>query len=122
MLFGFGSVILFLIISVSISLFVVLLPFFISKYITKTYNPYKEKNSRYECGFDPITNDTAKFNIKYYLVGILFIIFDIEISFLFPWALMLKHIGWLGFSSMMIFLFVLTIGFIYELYQGALDW
>ena len=122
MFFGFGPILLFLFISVVISFAVVLLPFFISKFVTKTYKPYGEKQSAYECGFDPETKQNNKFNVKYYLVGILFIIFDIEIAFLFPWALMLKQIGWLGFASMMIFLFVLTLGFIYEFCKGALNW
>ena len=119
---GFGTIFLFTFISVVISAAVVLLPFFISRYITKTYKPYGEKNSPYECGFNPEQGRIIKFNVKYYIVGVLFIIFDLEIAFLFPWAVAFKTLGWPGFWSMMIFLSVLTVGFIYEWSKGALDW
>ena len=76
--------------------------------------PDKEKQSPYECGFDAFEDARMKFDVRYYLVAILFIIFDLEIAFLFPWAISLGNIGILGFISMMIFLFILTIGFIYE--------
>jgi len=122
MLSGFGSILLLLFISGGVSIAIVLLPFFISKYITKTYRPDSEKNSPYECGFDPLITKSSKFNVKFYIVGVLFIIFDMEIAFLFPWAMMLKQIGWLGFSSMMFFLLVLTLGFVYEWKKGALEW
>ena len=82
----------------------------------------KAKLSPYECGFDPFEDARIPFDVRYYLVAILFIIFDLEIAFLFPWAISLGNIGLLGFSSMMIFLFILTIGFIYEWKKGALDW
>ena len=85
-------------------------------------NAYTDKNSTYECGFDPFDDSRSRFEVKFYLVAILFIIFDLEIAFLFPWAISLGNIGLLGFSSMMIFLFILTIGFIYEWKKGALDW
>ena len=85
-------------------------------------NSYNEKNSTYECGFDPFDDSRTRFEVKFYLVAILFIIFDLEIAFLFPWAISLGSIGILGFMSMMIFLFILTIGFIYEWKKGALDW
>ena len=85
-------------------------------------NPNAEKNSPYECGFEAFEDSRMKFDIRYYLVAILFIIFDLEIAFLFPWAISLGKIGLLGFTSMMIFLFILTIGFIYEWKKGALDW
>ncbi len=84
--------------------------------------PEVDKLKSYECGFDPFGNARGKFNIQFYLVAILFIIFDLEIAFLIPWALVLKDIGQLGFWSMMFFLFVLTIGFIYEWKKGALEW
>ena len=87
-----------------------------------TSKPDKEKNSPYECGFEAFEDSRMKFDVRYYLVAILFIIFDLEIAFLFPWAISLGNIGLLGFSSMMIFLFILTIGFIYEWKKGALDW
>ena len=80
------------------------------------------KTSPYECGFEAFENTRMKFDVRYYLVAILFIIFDLEIAFLFPWAISLGNIGLLGFYSMMIFLFILTIGFIYEWKKGALEW
>ena len=82
----------------------------------------KAKLSPYECGFDPFEDARIPFDVRYYLVAILFIIFDLEIAFLFPWAISLGNIGIFGFTSMMIFLFILTIGFIYEWKKGALDW
>ena len=85
-------------------------------------NPDVDKNSPYECGFEAFEDSRMKFDIRYYLVAILFIIFDLEIAFLFPWAISLGKIGLFGFISMMIFLFILTIGFIYEWKKGALDW
>ena len=88
--------------------------------------PYAAKQAPYECGFDafdlPEDNARGRFDVQFYVVSILFIIFDIEIIFLFPWAVALQKIGWFGFSSMMIFLSVLTIGFIYEWKKGALEW
>ena len=81
-----------------------------------------EKLSIYECGFEPFEDARNIFDVKFYIVALLFIIFDLEIAFLFPWAVSLGSIGILGFTSMMIFLFILTIGFIYEWKKGALDW
>ena len=85
-------------------------------------NPDDEKNSPYECGFEPFNDSRMEFDVRFYLVAILFIIFDLEIAFLFPWAISLGKIGIFGFVSMMIFLFILTVGFIYEWKKGALDW
>ena len=85
-------------------------------------NPDPEKLSAYECGFEAFGDSRMEFDVRFYLVAILFIIFDLEIAFLFPWAISLGSIGPLGFWSMMIFLFILTIGFIYEWKKGALDW
>lgn len=88
-----------------------------------TYKQYDlEKISAYECGFHPYEDTREKFNIRFYLVSILFIIFDLEITFLFPWAVSLSHSDLFGFWSMFIFLIILTIGFIYEWIKGALDW
>ncbi len=84
--------------------------------------PDIEKNSSYECGFEAFDNARNKFDVRFYLVAILFIIFDLEVAFLFPWAISLSEIGVFGFWSMIIFLIVLTIGFIYEWRQGALEW
>jgi NADH-quinone oxidoreductase subunit A len=85
-------------------------------------NPDPAKLSAYECGFDAFDDARRKFDVRFYLVAILFIIFDLEVAFLFPWAVALADIGWFGFASMMAFLAVLTIGFIYEWKKGALEW
>lgn len=85
-------------------------------------NPDPEKLSAYECGFNAFDDARMKFDIRFYLVAILFIIFDLEVAFLFPWAVSFAEIGWMGFWSMMVFLAVLTIGFIYEWKKGALEW
>ena len=85
-------------------------------------NPDKNKLAAYECGFDAFDDARSRFDVRFYLVAILFIIFDLEIAFLFPWAITLGDIGFYGFCSMMIFLGILTVGFIYEWNKGALDW
>lgn len=85
-------------------------------------NPDAEKLSPYECGFEAFEDSRTKFDVRYYLVAILFIIFDLEIAFLFPWAIVLDKIGVFGFWAMMIFLGVLVVGFIYEWKKGALEW
>jgi NADH-quinone oxidoreductase subunit A len=84
--------------------------------------PDPEKNSPYECGFEPFEDARMKFDVRYYLVAILFILFDLEIAFLFPWATVINDIGVAGFVSMMIFLSILVVGFIYEWMKGALEW
>ena len=86
------------------------------------HNPDAEKNSPYECGFEAFEDSRMKFDIRYYLVAILFIIFDLEIAFLFPWAIVIHDVGIYGLISMAIFLFILIIGFIYEWKKGALEW
>jgi NADH:ubiquinone oxidoreductase subunit 3 (subunit A) len=91
-------------------------------FIFATRKADPEKISAYECGFDPFDDARSRFDIQFYLVAILFIIFDLEVTFLFPWALSLNQVGFFGFWSMMVFLIVLTIGFIYEWRKGALDW
>ena len=90
--------------------------------IVARQKPYAEKLSAYECGFDPFDDARRRFDVRFYLVAILFIIFDLEVAFLFPWAVSLADIGGLGFLSMIAFLAVLTVGFIYEWCKGALDW
>jgi len=90
--------------------------------ILATEKPQKDKLSAYECGFEAFGDARGQFDIRFYLVAILFIIFDLEVAFLIPWAINLKAIGAFGFWSMMVFLLVLTIGFIYEWKKGALDW
>ena len=84
--------------------------------------PDAEKLQPYECGFDAFEDARMPFDVRFYLVAVLFILFDLETAFLFPWAVVLRDIGWFGFTSMMIFLAVLTIGFIYEWVKGALQW
>lgn len=95
---------------------------FIASYFIGPSLPDTEKLSSYECGFDPFGDARNKFDVKFYLVAILFIIFDLEVTFLFPWAMALGDINFFGFWSMMIFLIILTIGFIYEWKKGALEW
>jgi NADH-quinone oxidoreductase subunit A len=84
--------------------------------------PDAEKNSPYECGFEAFEDARMKFDVRYYLVAILFILFDLEIAFLFPWAVSLDSIGFFGFMAMMVFLTILVVGFVYEWMKGALDW
>ena len=111
------TIIIFLVISLILSL-----GFLILNFAFSPKNPDPEKLSAYECGFEPFNDSRMEFDIRFYLVAILFIIFDLEIAFLFPWAITLGNIGYFGFFSMMLFLFILTIGFIYEWKKGALDW
>jgi len=94
----------------------------VAPFLIAVKNPDPEKVSAYECGFDPFDDARMKFDVRFYLVAILFIIFDLEVAFLFPWAVAFADVGWFGFWSMMIFLGVLTIGFIYEWRKGALEW
>jgi len=94
----------------------------VAPFLVAYRKPDPEKVSAYECGFDAFDDARMKFDIRFYLVSILFIIFDLEVAFLFPWAVAFKDVGWFGFWSMMIFLGVLTVGFIYEWRKGALEW
>ncbi len=91
-------------------------------YILGPNRPDPAKNSPYECGFEAFEDARMKFDVRYYLVAILFILFDLEIAFLFPWAVSIKDIGALGFWSVMVFLAILVVGFVYEWKKGALDW
>ena len=91
-------------------------------YLVARQNPNSEKLSPFECGFAPFDDARGQFDVRFYLVAILFIIFDLEVAFLFPWAVALGDIGLFGFWSMMLFLAVLTVGFIYEWCKGALEW
>ena len=90
--------------------------------ILRPKDPYKAKNSPYECGFEPFEDARLPFDVKFYLVAILFIIFDLETAFLFPWAVVLHKLGWFGLAAMGLFLGLLIIGFIYEWKKGALEW
>ena len=111
------TIIIFLAIALILSL-----GFLILNFAFSPKNPDPEKLSAYECGFEQFNDSRMEFDIRFYLVAILFIIFDLEIAFLFQWAITLGNIGYFGFFSMMVFLFILTIGFIYEWKKGALDW
>ena len=111
------SIILFLFIALGLSI-----GFIVINFLSSPSNPDPEKLSAYECGFEAFDDSRMEFDVRFYLVAILFIIFDLEIAFLFPWAISLGNIGALGFWSMMIFLSILTIGFIYEWKKGALEW
>ena len=90
--------------------------------LLSTHKPNSEKNSPYECGFPAFENARIPFDVRFYMVAILFIIFDLETAFFFPWAIVLRKIGWFGFYAMMMFLGLLVIGFIYEWKRGALEW
>lgn len=116
-LLEYFPIIVFMGIAAGLSLLLVVLPRFLGQ-----NKPSKDKLSQYECGFDAFEQARDRFDIRFYLVAILFIIFDLEVAFLIPWAVNLKHIGYYGFWSMMFFLFVLTVGFIYEWRKGALEW
>src|SRR5437016_5390541 len=94
----------------------------VAPFIVAYKSPDPEKLSAYECGFNAFDDARMRFDIRFYLVSLLFIIFDLEVAFLFPWAVAFKHVGALGFWSVMVFLGVLTIGFVYEWKKGALEW
>lgn len=110
-------IVMFFIIAIGLSIFLVAL-----NYLRSKRNPDPEKNSAYECGFNAFEDTRHRFDVRFYLIAILFIIFDLEIAFLFPWAISLGKIGLFGFWSMVMFLSILTIGFIYEWKKGALEW
>lgn len=117
LLVNYLPIIIFLGIAIALSCVMVLLPVLVAP-----ARPDAEKLSPYECGFETFGDARTKFDVRFYLVSILFIIFDLEVAFLFPWAVSLGNIGLFGFWSMMVFLGVLTIGFIYEWKKGALEW
>ncbi|BCX19048.1 MAG: NADH-quinone oxidoreductase subunit A [Geminicoccaceae bacterium] len=110
-------ILVFLGIAVGLALVIVLASFLVAP-----QRPDAEKLSAYECGFEPFGDARQRFDVRFYLVAILFIIFDLEVAFLFPWAVALGDIGLFGFWSMVVFLAVLTVGFIYEWQKGALEW
>jgi NADH-quinone oxidoreductase subunit A len=107
----------FLVVAGALALIIV-----VASLILARQKPDSEKLSPYECGFDPFEDSRVRFDVRYYLVAILFIIFDLEVAFLFPWAVSLGDVGLFGFWSMIVFLAVLTVGFIYEWNKGALEW
>lgn len=110
-------ILIFLAVAIGLSFAIIVIPFILNK-----MRPDSEKNSQYECGFEGEGPVRSEFDVQFYLVAILFIIFDLEVAFLFPWAVVLQKIGVFGFWSMMVFLTLLTVGFIYEWMRGALEW
>ena len=121
MLEGYFPVLLFIIVGLVIGVAAMGAGWFVSS-VLGFNRPDPEKLSPYECGFEAFEDARMKFDVRYYLVAILFILFDLEIAFLFPWAVTLKELGAFGFWSMMVFLAVLVVGFIYEWKKGALEW
>ena len=117
LLIEYLPILVFLIMASGLSVMMV-----VASLIVGVRRPDAEKLSAYECGFDAFDDTRGRFDIRFYLVAILFIIFDLEIAFLFPWAVTLGEIGLLGFWSMVVFLGILTVGFVYEWKKGALDW
>ncbi len=110
-----------LVIFIGVSLFIGA-ALLVAPFLVAYSKPDNEKLSAYECGFNAFDDARMKFDVRFYLVAILFIIFDLEVAFLFPWAITFGDLGWFGFWSMMMFLGVLTVGFIYEWKKGALEW
>ncbi len=118
---GYLPILLFLAVALSLSLSFVVLPMMVSK-LTGAANPYADKLAEYECGFPAFEDSRAQFDVRFYLVAILFIVFDLEAAFLFPWAVTLGFIGIAGWAAMMVFLVELTLGFAYAWKKGALEW
>ncbi|MGE4324149.1 MAG: NADH-quinone oxidoreductase subunit A [Sphingobium sp.] len=114
-------ILLFLGIALLLSSAFVFLPMLVGR-LTGAHKPHPAKLSEYECGFPAFESPRSQFDVRFYLVAILFIIFDLEVAFLFPWAVTVFDLGWAAWSAMMIFLGILTVGFIYEWKKGALDW
>jgi NADH-quinone oxidoreductase subunit A len=114
-------ILIFLVIALALSTAFVFLPMGVAK-LTGSHQPDPEKLTEYECGFPAFESARGQFDVRFYLVAILFIIFDLEAAFLFPWAVSLDVIGWAGWGAMMVFLGILLVGFIYEWKKGALDW
>ncbi|HYX63759.1 MAG TPA: NADH-quinone oxidoreductase subunit A [Burkholderiales bacterium] len=117
MLAEYFPILLFILVGIGIGV----VPLLLGKLLAPN-RPDPEKLSPYECGFEAFEDARMKFDVRYYLVAILFILFDLEIAFLFPWAATLNEIGFAGFLAMMVFLAILTVGFIYEWMKGALEW
>jgi NADH-quinone oxidoreductase subunit A len=117
LLLEYLPILIFLGIAVGMTMMILMASFMVAR-----QRPDTEKLSPYECGFEPFEDTRGRFDVRFYLVAILFIIFDLEVAFLFPWAVSLGNIGMFGFWSMMFFLGILTIGFIYEWKKGALEW
>jgi NADH-quinone oxidoreductase subunit A len=121
MLENYFPILLFILVGIAFGVIPVLLGGGLSR-LLGVHRPDSEKLSPYECGFEAFEDARMKFDVRYYLVAILFILFDLEIAFLFPWAVVLQEIGLFGFLAMMLFLAILVVGFIYEWMKGALEW
>ena len=121
MLENYFPILLFILVGIGFGAVPLLLGGVISR-LLGVHNPNSEKLSPYECGFEAFEDARIKFDVRYYLIAILFILFDLEIAFLFPWAVVLQEIGFFGFMAMMVFLAILVVGFIYEWMKGALEW
>ena len=121
MLSNYLPILIFLIVAAAVAAVLLTLGTGIGRYFSRFHDD-KAKLSPYECGFDAFEDTRTKFDVRYYLVAILFIVFDLEIAFLFPWAVTLNDIGSFGFWSMMVFLLILVVGFVYEWMKGALEW
>jgi NADH-quinone oxidoreductase subunit A len=117
MLAEYFPILLFILVGIAVGV----APMVLGKLLAPSH-PDPEKLSPYECGFEAFEDARMKFDVRYYLVAILFILFDLEIAFLFPWAAVINDIGFAGFLSMMVFLAILTVGFVYEWMKGALEW
>ena len=118
---GYLPILLFVAIALALSGAFVVLPMLVSR-LTGTHQPTPEKLSEYECGFPAFEDSRAQFDVRFYLVAILFIVFDLEAAFLFPWAVSLKETGWVGWGAMMVFLAELALGLAYAWKKGALEW
>ena len=118
---GYLPILLFLVVALSLSLSFVVMPMMVAK-LTGANNPYADKLAEYECGFPAFEDSRAQFDVRFYLVAILFIIFDLEAAFLFPWAVSLGSIGIAGWAAMMLFLVELALGYVYAWKKGALEW
>ena len=118
---GYLPILLFLAVALMLSLSFVVLPMAVAK-LTGASNPYPDKLAEYECGFPAFEDSRAQFDVRFYLVAILFIVFDLEAAFLFPWAVSLDKIGLTGWAAMMVFILELVLGFAYAWKKGALEW
>ena len=118
---GYLPILLFLIIAIAMSAGFVVVPMIVSR-LTGVHNPDPDKLAEYECGFPAFEDSRSQFDVRFYLVAILFIIFDLEAAFLFPWAVSLDETGWLGWGAMMVFLAELGLGLAYAWKKGALEW
>jgi NADH-quinone oxidoreductase subunit A len=121
MLEGYFPILMFILVGLGVGAGSMVMGGMLSR-IVGVHNPDSEKLSPYECGFEAFEDARMKFDVRYYLVAILFILFDLEIAFLFPWAVVLQEIGFFGFMSMVVFLGILVVGFVYEWMKGALEW